>query len=92
MTTAARTTSASSFETAFEVLVTRARAIRTRRAQRIALAHLMEMDAHQLDDLGISAADVADALTVLSPAGPRLHAPRAARASSFAETGAAAAA
>jgi uncharacterized protein YjiS (DUF1127 family) len=32
------------------------------RARRIALAALMEMDAHRLDDLGISAQDVVDAL------------------------------
>jgi uncharacterized protein YjiS (DUF1127 family) len=35
---------------------------RAARARRIALASLMEMDAYRLDDLGITAKDVVDAL------------------------------
>jgi uncharacterized protein YjiS (DUF1127 family) len=93
MTTVAKTTTASFFETAFEVLVTRARESNARRAQRIALASLLEMDPRHLDDIGLSAADVVDAFTAPPPAARHLEARRAARASSFAtQSGAATAA
>ena len=36
--------------------------LRAERARRLALATLMEMDAHRLDDLGISVLDVQEAL------------------------------
>ncbi|GLQ54268.1 hypothetical protein [Devosia nitrariae] len=53
---------------------------RVRRAQRLALVALMEMDPSRLDDLGISIEDVRDAVTGTLPAGPRLEARRTARA------------
>jgi uncharacterized protein YjiS (DUF1127 family) len=38
-------------------------AYRARRARRIALASLLEMDAHRLDDLGITTAEIHQALS-----------------------------
>jgi len=62
MTTIAYTISQSFFEAAFEKIVTVARQHRIRRAQRIALATLMDMDASRLDDLGLNIHDVVEAL------------------------------
>ena len=62
MTTAAHTTSQSFFEAAFEKIATFAREYRVRRAQRIALVTLMDMDAGRLDDLGLNVQDVVEAL------------------------------
>lgn len=82
MTTEALTTPASFFETAFQAIVTGVRKRRARRAHRIALAALMQMDAVRLDDLGLEAADLIEALSGREP-GPgflaRRRAERAAR-------------
>lgn len=47
---------------AFAAVATALAAWQAARARRIALASLMEMDAHRLQDLGINPHDVADAL------------------------------
>ena len=62
MTAVAHTTSQSFFEAAFEKISTFARESRVRRAQRIALVTLMDMDAGRLDDLGLNVQDVVEAL------------------------------
>lgn len=62
----------------FRAFVDGVRAAARRRAQRIALAQLMAMDAHRLDDLGINAQDVIEGLNN-PPAGEHLEARRAAR-------------
>ncbi len=80
MTAAARTSTASFFEEAFERISTFAREYRVRRAQRIALVTLMDMDAARLDDLGLNAQDVAEALNAPAPATRVLDARRAERA------------
>jgi uncharacterized protein YjiS (DUF1127 family) len=79
MTTAA-TTTAAFFEDAFAHFVKTVRSHRARRAQRLALASLLEMDPSRLDDLGINAQDVAEALSAPPPFGARLEARRAMRA------------
>jgi len=79
MTTSA-TTTAAFFEDAFAHFVKAVRTARARRAQRIALASLLEMDASRLDDLGIDAQDVVEALSAPPPAGRRLETRRAERA------------
>jgi hypothetical protein len=83
ITTVAATTTASFFEAAFEALTAHVRKGRVRRAQRIALRSLLEMDAVRLDDLGISAHDVIEAMHPAPPAGPNLEAKRAGRARSW---------
>jgi hypothetical protein len=80
MTAVARTSTASFFEEAFERIATFAREHRARRAQRIALVTLMDMDAARLDDLGLNAQDVAEALSAPAPAARVLDARRAERA------------
>ena len=80
MTTVARTSTASFFEEAFERLSQFAREYRVRRAQRIALVSLMDMDASRLDDLGLNAQDVVEALSAPAPATRVLDARRAERA------------
>jgi hypothetical protein len=62
MSAVAYTTSQSFFEAAFETIATIARKHRARRAQRIALVTLMDMDASRLDDLGLNVHDVVEAL------------------------------
>jgi hypothetical protein len=62
MTTIARTTTTSFLSAAFEAIATQVRTARGRRAQRIALLTLMDMDAGRLDDLGLNTQDVIDAL------------------------------
>jgi hypothetical protein len=62
MSAVAYTTSQSFFEAAFEKIATVAREHRARRAQRIALVTLMDMDASRLDDLGLNVGDVVEAL------------------------------
>jgi hypothetical protein len=62
MTAVAHTTTQSFFESAFERIAGFAREYRVRRAQRIALVTLMDMDASRLDDLGLNVQDVVDAL------------------------------
>jgi uncharacterized protein YjiS (DUF1127 family) len=64
----------------FRAFVASVRTAARRRAQRIALGHLMTMDAHRLDDLGINAQDVIEAINN-PPAGPVLDARRSVRAS-----------
>ncbi len=54
-----------------------------RHAQRRAIAELLAMDAVRLDDLGLNAGDIRDALQRPAPAGSRLHASRATRALSW---------
>jgi uncharacterized protein YjiS (DUF1127 family) len=80
MTTVARTTSASFFEEAFGRIAVFARDYRARRAQRIALVTLMDMDAARLDDLGLNAQDVVEALSAPPPVSRVLDARRAERA------------
>lgn len=63
MTTIAPTTPAPFFEEAFERIAAFAREHRARRRQRIALAHLLELDAARLDDLGINVHDVTEAMS-----------------------------
>ena len=63
----------------FRAFVDRVQSAARRRAQRIALGELMAMDAYRLDDLGINAQDVVNAINN-PPAGPHLAARRAARA------------
>jgi hypothetical protein len=80
MTTTARSTTASFFEDAFGRIAAFAREYRIRRAQRIALVSLMDMDASRLDDLGLNAQDVVEALSAPTPASRVLDARRAQRA------------
>lgn len=83
MTTVAHTTSQSFFEAAFEKIAGFAREHRVRRAQRIALATLMDMGASRLDDLGLDIQDVIEALNA-QPVGTRaLEARREARAATW---------
>jgi hypothetical protein len=80
MTAVAHTTTASFFEEAFERIANFAREYRVRRAQRIALVSLMDMDTSRLDDLGLNAQDVVEALSAPAPATRVLDARRAERA------------
>ena len=77
------TTPSSFFERAFETLAQRVRGARSHRAQQLALASLLDMGAHQLDDLGLSVGDVLDALNAPPPAAPMLDARRFRRASGW---------
>lgn len=83
MTTIAQTTTASFFEQAFERIAAFAHEHRARRAQRIALGALMEMDAGRLDDLGLNAQDVVEAISAPPPASRVLDARRASRAAAW---------
>jgi uncharacterized protein YjiS (DUF1127 family) len=74
------TTPSSFFASAFETFARQVRTARARRAQHLALAALMDMDAHQLDDLGLNVGDIVDALNSPPPATPALVARRAQRA------------
>ena len=76
-------TTSTFFESAFETLARRIRDARTRRTQQLALASLRDMDAHQLDDLGLSVGDVLDALNAPPPAAPMLDTRRFRRASGW---------
>ena len=80
MTNVVATTPASFFEEAFARISAFAREHRARRAQRIALATLMEMDASRLDDLGIDTCDVIEALRTEPVATRQLDGRRAQRA------------
>ena len=80
MTAVAHTPTASFFEEAFERIANFAREYRVRRAQRVALVSLMDMDASRLDDLGLNAQDVVEALSAPAPATRVLDARRAERA------------
>lgn len=62
MTAVAQTTTSSFFAAGFEAVTAHIRTARARRARRVALVTLMDMDASQLDDLGLSVGDVMDAL------------------------------
>jgi len=84
------TTPSSFFESAFETMTRRIRGAQSRRAQHLALASLMEMDAHQLDDLGISIGDVIEARQSPRSAGPVLDARRTSRANAWTADAAAA--
>jgi uncharacterized protein YjiS (DUF1127 family) len=91
MTATARATAASIISNAFDAIVREVRTARSRRAQRLALVALMDMDASQLDDLGLNLQDVAEALQS-PPAAPVLNARRAQRAATWSRNTAAAAA
>jgi len=80
MTAVAHTTSQSFFEAAFERIAGFAREHRVRRAQRIALVTLMDMDAGHLDDLGLNVQDVVEALNAPSSPSRVLDTRRAQRA------------
>ncbi len=84
MTTTARTSTQSFFAATFEAAASHVRTARARRAQRLALITLMDMDAARLDDLGLNAQDVIEALSAPPPAGPRLSEKRARRAETWA--------
>lgn len=83
MATIAPTTTRSFFESAFEKVSAFAREHRVRRARRIALVTLMDMDAHRLDDLGIALEDVVEALNTQSGEPNVLETRRAARAANW---------
>jgi hypothetical protein len=83
MTTVARTTTVSFFEKTFEAVAAHVRTARARRARRIALVTLMDMDASRLDDLGLNAQDVVEALSAPPPASRVLNARRAERAAAW---------
>jgi len=74
------TTPSSFFSTAFDTLARQVRTARARRAQHLALATLMDMDVHQLDDLGLNLGDIVEAINSPPPATPALVARRAHRA------------
>lgn len=86
MTTATRTTTASFLASAFEAIGGHVRVARARRAQRIALVTLMDMDASRLDDLGLNAQDVIDALSAPPPAVRVLESRRARNAAAWTAT------
>ena len=83
MTTIAQTTTRSFFEAAFEKISGLAREHRVRRAQRIALATLMDMDASRLDDLGLNVQDVVEALNAQPAETKVLGARRTTRAATW---------
>ena len=83
MTAVAHTTSQSFFDAAFERIAGFAREYRVRRAQRLALVTLMDMDASRLDDLGLNVHDVVDALNARPAATCVLEARREARATTW---------
>ena len=56
------------------------RSLHDRHAKRQAIAALLEMESVRLDDLGVTAGDIREALNGHAPAGSRLTATRAARA------------
>jgi uncharacterized protein YjiS (DUF1127 family) len=86
MIAVAKTTTASFFSAAFEAVATQVRTARAHRAQRIALLTLMDMDASRLDDLGLNAQDVIDALAAPPPAARVLDGRRARRAATWTAT------
>jgi len=92
MTAVAKTTAASFFEAAFEGFVAQVHAYRVRRAQRIALRTLLEMDPSRLEDFGIDAQDVIEAFDREPPATRHLEAKRNARANAWTPAAAIAAA
>lgn len=69
---------------ALRAIVTAARAAAKRRAQRLALAEIMRMDARHIEDLGIVAQDVVEALAAPRPARQQRPAPRVAPATATA--------
>jgi hypothetical protein len=83
MSAVAYTTSQSFFDAAFEKIATVAREHRVRRAQRIALATLLDMDASRLDDLGLNVHDVVEALHAQPAATKALAARRKTRAANW---------
>jgi tRNA A37 threonylcarbamoyladenosine dehydratase len=83
MTATARTTAASFVSDAIDAVVRHVRSARARRARRIALVTLMDMDASQLDDLGLNLQDVAEALHSPSSAAAVLEARRTRRAAAW---------
>jgi hypothetical protein len=70
-------------KTLYQTIAHRFVAYRARRAQEIALGSLLSMDAARLDDLGICAQDIMDALQSPPPATPLLDARRAERAATW---------
>jgi hypothetical protein len=83
MTAVAHTTSQSFFEAAFERISGFAREYHVRRAQRIALVTLMDMDASRLDDLGLNVQDVVEALNAQPAETKVLETRREARAATW---------
>ena len=83
MTAVAHTTTQSFFEAAFEKISAFARDVQVRRAQRIALVTLMDMDASRLDDLGLNVQDVVEALNAQPAETKVLETRREARASTW---------
>lgn len=83
MTAVARSSTASFFEDAFERISAFARDYHARRAQRIALLALMDMDASRLDDLGLNPQDVVDALGAPPPAARVLESRRSQRSGAW---------
>jgi uncharacterized protein YjiS (DUF1127 family) len=82
-TTFASETDGSFVLSAFVALIEGFRTIRDRRARRLAIASLLELDPSRLDDLGINVGDIREALSIAQPAGARLDAHRRARALSW---------
>lgn len=83
MTATVQTTPASFFDQALERIAAFAREQTTRRARRVALMTLMDMDASRLDDLGLEVQDVVEALSAPPPAARILESRRAARAAAW---------
>lgn len=84
MTTSRTTKSlASLISAATGTLAATVRSIHAHGAQQRALRDLLAMDPHRLDDLGIDAEDVRDALAAPPPAKPLLEERRASRASAW---------
>lgn len=75
--TFATDTPASFMSGAIKAAIDEIRTVLTRRAHRLAYASLLEMDSDRLDDLGIDAGDVRDALTDPASAARRFGASRA---------------
>jgi uncharacterized protein YjiS (DUF1127 family) len=65
---------------ALQALVRGFRTLQARRARRLVLATMLEMDPGRLDDLGIDVQDIREALATPQPVGARLEARRTARA------------
>ena len=63
-----------------DALIRRLRALHARRARRLAVMPLLEMDERMLDDLGLNIGDVHAALNASGPVGNTLHARRKASA------------
>jgi uncharacterized protein YjiS (DUF1127 family) len=74
-----RNTATAILSTLVRTVAGAARAAAARRAQRIALGELMQMDSTRLDDLGLNHQDVIEALSARKPPAPSLADRRDAR-------------